>query len=136
VSAANLFRELVIAVLRGNAEVVSLVENRSYDQPPDRTEPPYIYLGPINRQRLEIGCGSAATLRMRIYAVSIEFGREGAWKVADAIWDALDGAEPAPDQNNPFRLQGAFEVLQAGDVLEPLSPKSAFVDLTATFAKA
>lgn len=135
-SVSNYFREIVVAALQDDPAVEALVARRIFDETPGMTVAPYIYIGEINRQRVEIGCGKVATLRMRIYVVSTDAGREEAWQVEEAIWQALDGHQVEPSEGQPWIMQGQIDALQSGDVVEPLNPKSTVVEVTATFARA
>ncbi|ACL56991.1 DUF3168 domain-containing protein [Methylobacterium nodulans] len=127
-------------LLKADAGVTALVAGKVFDAVPNDRRPgqeaPYIYAGPINRQRVYLECGTAWQIRMRIYAVTTTSGRDQGWEVIEAIVQALDGKDadvvtiPAP-----FSLQNRLDVTQAGDVVDPLAPKSMFVDLTTTIAR-
>jgi hypothetical protein len=96
-------------------------------------KPPWIFLGPINMRRLE-ACGRAWTATIRLYAASTAFGRKQVWDIAHGIDDALEGAEPElPDG---FVLGEPLRVIQAGDVVSPIDPKTVFVDVQTTITPA
>ena len=130
------FRDAIRAHLRADAGFKALAENRIYDDvPAAKGTVPYAYIGPMRRQRLEIGCGQGWTVQARIFVVSTGSGRTEAWALADAISAALDGVEAFdPPLAEPFRLQRTIEVMQAGDVIDPLQAKSVFLDLTTIIA--
>ncbi|RVU17499.1 DUF3168 domain-containing protein [Methylobacterium oryzihabitans] len=128
---------VVTDALVADPAVAALVGDKVFDEiPNDRRggAPPYVYVGPINRQRLYLECGTAWTVRVRIYAVTTAFGREQGWEVIEAVVQALDGRDdltlPAP-----FSLQNRLDVTQAGDVVDPLAPKAMFLDLTTIVAR-
>lgn len=124
----------VRTLLKADAGVTALVQQKTFDQIPEGTKAPYIYVGPAGRQRVVIDCYQAWTIRLRIYAISSNFNRAEDWDIAEAIVQALDHKEPTlPD---PFALQDWLSVTQAGDVIDPNAPKSVFVDLTTTITRA
>lgn len=120
--------------------VSALVAGRVFDEVPNDRKPgtgtPYVYIGPINRQRVPLDCAAVWQIRCRLYAVTTAFGRGLGWRLVEAIVGALDGRD-APDiaLPKPFSLQSRFDVVQAGDVVDPLAPKALFLDLTTTIAK-
>lgn len=125
--------DAVLAALTAAPAVAAIVDDKVLDEVPnDRSpvKPPYVYAGPINRQRVPDTCARAWTMRMRLYAVSTGFGRREAWTLADAVVAALSRAELAlPD---PLEAVDPVTVTQAGDVINPPAPKTAFVDITVT----
>ena len=127
----------IVALLEASSSLTSLLgSTKIFDQVPadaDRPTPPYVYLGPVNTQRLELGeCGEGQTIRARIFAVSTDFGRLEAWEVAHQVRLALNGA--VPTLAGDFQISDAIIVTQAGDVIEPENPKSVFIDVAATVA--
>jgi hypothetical protein len=126
-----------VAALKDAAGVTDLVAERVYDDVPDERSgeqtPPYIYIGPINRSRIETGCDPQWTMRMRVYAVSTAFGRLEAWDVANAVAEALEGKVLTLDQ--PFHCGDIVRAVQAGDVIDPSNPKATFVDISTIVAK-
>lgn len=127
-------------LLLADPAVTTLVAGRIFEEvPSDRragTEPPYIYLGPIQRQRVPFACGAVWQIRCRIYVVTTAFGRLSGWSIVEAIVQALDGKDaPAVALPAPFSLQTSLDVTQAGDVVDPLAPKALFLDLTTTIAR-
>lgn len=124
----------VRTLLKTDSSVVALVGQGVFDQVPQNTAPPYIYIGPAGRTRIIIDCYQVWTVRVRIYAISTGYGRSEDWEIAEAIVQALDLqeftlAEPYV-QNEPIKIN------QAGDVIDPSAPKSVFVDISATIARA
>lgn len=102
-------------------------ELKVFDQVPEATAGPYVYVGPINFTRLAQGdCGRAATVRLRIFAVSVAFGRLEAADLGFLVAAALDGVTPAL---GPGLAATSLEVVQDGDVIEPIDPKAVFIDL-------
>lgn len=130
-------RDALRAHLRADPAFTAIAGNRIFDDvPTGKPQAPYAYIGPMRHTRLEIGCGRAWTVQARIFAVSTENGRAQVWSLADAIADALDGLEDfTPPLAAPFSLQKMIEVTQAGDVVDPLQAKSAFLDLTTIIAR-
>lgn len=125
-------RDAIRACLRADAGFRAIAEYRIYDDvPTGQATPPYAYIGPMRRTRLDLGCGLAWTVQARLFAVSTASGRTEAWSLIDAMTAALDGREVfTPPLATPFRLQKMIEVTQAGDVIDPLQAKSVFLDLT------
>jgi hypothetical protein len=128
----------VIAKLKAADAVRALVGARIFDEGPsdkEKPKPPYIYLGPVNRQRIEAGsCSSIFRGTFRLFAVSTEFGRTEAWAVIDAVTETLDGQEidlPAPYST----IGDQIKLISDGDVIAPLNPKSTFADYTVTLTK-
>ncbi len=132
------FMEAIQATLLADTDVAALVGEQVFDEVPadnDPAEPPYLYVGPINRQRVEpIGENRIWTVRMRLYAESVGFGRKEAWAIGDAAAAALDGVELVlPD---PFVVSDIVRVTQAGDVLDDANRfKTVFIDLITTIER-
>lgn len=131
---------VITDLLVADPAVFALVAGRVFDEVPNDRKPgtgtPYIYIGPINRQRVPFDCATVWQIRCRLYAVTTAFGRGLGWRLVESIATALDGKD-APDiaLPRPFSLQSRFDVTQAGDVVDPLAPKALFLDLTTTIAK-
>lgn len=94
---------------------------------------PWVYLGPITRRRIEVGCGDAWTITTRLYAAASKTERRQSWTLANAVMDALEGQEPT--LADPYRLVEVIRCQQAGDVIEPATPKTVFVDLTTVITR-
>lgn len=131
-------KRALVERLKADAAVAALVSGRVYDEAPadSRGDPadisagePYVYLGPLAYQRFEFGCAPAWTVRQRIYCVSFGFGREAAWAIHDAVWSALDLAEFDLAEGHAFNH---LKIVDGGDVISPLAPKEAFLDLVCT----
>ncbi|MDH2311432.1 DUF3168 domain-containing protein [Methylobacterium brachiatum] len=131
------FRYALREQLRKDPVFKALAAGRIYDEvPTSKATAPYAYLGPMRHAGVEIGCGLAWTVQARIFAVSTENGRVQVWTLADAMTAALDGLEAFdPPLAAPFSLQKMIEVVQAGDVIDPLQAKSVFLDLTTIIAR-
>lgn len=126
-------RDALRECLRADPGFTALAGIRIYDDVPAAKggAVPYAYIGPMRRQRFEVGCGLAWTVQVRLFAVSTASGRTEAWSLVDAMTAALDGREAfTPPLAAPFRMQKPIEVTQAGDVIDPLQAKSVFLDLT------
>lgn len=132
------FQEAIAAMLIADPVVNGLVNGQVFDEVPNEgaAQPPYIYLGPMNRRRVPLDCGQVWTVTARLYAISVEFGRQEAWNTIEAIVQALD-MKDAPDLvvAAPYSIQQPIQITQAGDVVDPLAPKSVFVDLSTTIAR-
>ena len=129
----NALLDAVLAALAADPAVSAIVGDKVMDEvPADRSpvKPPYVYAGPINRQRVPDTCARAWAMRMRVYAVSTGFGRREAWTLADAVVKALHRAEL--NLSEPLEAVDPVTVAQAGDVINPPAPKTAFVDITVT----
>ncbi|MCJ2132452.1 DUF3168 domain-containing protein [Methylobacterium sp. E-045] len=132
------FQKAIADLLIADPDVNALVNGQVFDEVPNDGEatPPYIYLGPMNRRRVQMDCGQVWTITARLYAISVEFGRGQAWETIEAIVQALDMKE-APDVTltAPFSIQQPIQITQGGDVVDPLAPKSVFVDLSTIIAR-
>ena len=129
----NALLDAVLAALAADPAVSAIVGDKVVDEvPADRSpvKPPYVYAGPINRQRVPDTCARAWAMRMRVYAVSTGFGRRQAWDLADAVVRALHHVELTLP--TPLEAVDRITVTQAGDVITPPAPKTAFVDITVT----
>lgn len=119
-------------------DVAALIDERVYDEIPedDRGEElagvayPYLYAGPVAWTDVDMGAGRSLEIRARLFAVSADFDRDTVWAVADAVTRALHRAEP--EISAPYALASHIRAVAGGDVLNPPSPKAAFVDVTAT----
>jgi len=135
-------RDTIRVLLRADAGFKAIAENRIYDDVPVATSAgkpgaptPYAYIGPMRRSRYDIGCGLAWTMQVRLFAVSTANGRTEAWSLVDAMTAALEGLEEfTPPLAAPFVVQKPIEIVQAGDVIDPLQAKSVFLDLTTIIA--
>ncbi|MGY2051683.1 DUF3168 domain-containing protein [Methylobacterium sp. JK268] len=121
------FLTTVLALLRAVPAVSGAVAERIYDDVPEEGEraPPWIHAGPMNAQRVELGCAAAWDLRLRLYVESASYDRDEVWTIARAAMRALDGQEPAEAAGFVDRLS----VRQSGDVIDPLTVKSVFFDI-------
>lgn len=139
-------RDAVRTLLRADAGFASLAGRRFYDEVPaglGRAEPhpaearpPYAYLGPIRRAGYAESCVAAWTIQARLYAVSTAYDRDQGWLLADAMIAALNGLEqPDLPLADPYSLRTPLEVVQAGDVIDPLQAKSVFLDLRTTVVR-
>ena len=136
-SATFAFQDAIVARLRADAALAALLGGgKVYDQPPgdhDRPRAPYVYIGAVNRTRIESSCGRKWTVRLRLFAVSTALGRKEAWAVIEAAGNALDGWEPTLAAG--YSTDGEIiRVVQDGDVIEPLNLNEAFCDLACTLA--
>jgi hypothetical protein len=139
-------RDALRARLKADAGFAALVGKHFYDEVPagiGRAEPtaveprpPYAYLGPMRRAGYAESCVAAWTIQARLYAVSTAFDRDQGWLLADAMIAALNGLEQADlPLAAPYSLRTPLEVVQAGDVIDPLQAKSVFLDLRITIAR-
>ena len=123
----------VRARLKADSAVTALVGSSTFDQVPDQTAPPYIYIGPAGRVRIPIDCGQVWTVNLRIYAISSGYGRDEDWEIVEAIVQSLDLQDL--DLAAPFTMQQAIQINRAGDVIDPSAPKSVFVDIQTTIGR-
>ncbi len=136
-------RDVLIALLKADPAVAAFVGDRIDDEVPSDAQgrtarglPAYIYLGPMSRQRIRQDCAQIWTMRARLYAISDEWGRSQAWDIVEAVVQALDDKGEADFVlPAPFVISENLHVTQAGDVVDPLAPKSVFVDLTTTIIR-
>jgi Protein of unknown function (DUF3168) len=140
VTPAIALREAIFALLKGSAAVVALCAagvDGVHDQVPAGPAPasaPYVYLGPVNRTRIETGGEPAWEWRLRLFVIATDFDRDTAWELAEAVIDALEGEQPALAGGH--ELFDLLRVRQAGDVIEPVNPKAVFVDVGVLLNKA
>lgn len=139
-------RDALRARLKADAGFTALVGKRFYDEVPagiGRAEPsaaearpPYAYLGPMRRAGYAESCVAAWTIQARLYAVSTAFDRDQGWLVTEAMIAALNGLEqPDLPLAAPYSLRTPIDIVQAGDVTDPLQAKSVFLDLRTTIAR-
>jgi hypothetical protein len=121
--------------LKADSGVAVLVGAKVYDEVPgdkrgmpDDATAPWVFIGPISGDRFEDVGYRAWNVRARIYAASTGFGRKEAWDVINAVDAALDGA--TLDLADGFSMQSQLRAAGSGDVVDPLTPKSAFQDFT------
>ena len=136
VALINAIRTLLKA---SESPIKNMVGQNVFDQVDTTTKPPYVYIGPAGRtRRLDIDCFEVWTQRLRIYVIYLSWDRTQVWEAAEAIIQALDllDAEKGFVLATPFSLQEPLKITQAGDVIDPTAPKSVFVDLTTTIARA
>lgn len=129
-------QEAITTLLLGDPAVSAIVGQKIFDEvPSDKSDaPPWVYLGPISRRRLDgAGCDQAWTITMRLYAASTKFGRKDAWELGNAVSEALEGQEPA--LAGSYAVAQELRCIQAGDVIAPATPKTVFVDVTTIIAK-
>jgi hypothetical protein len=135
-------------VLKANSAIAALVGHKVYDEIPDDNsadaKAPYIYVGPVNTLPAVTNCDDLYTLRIRLYAVSTKWSRTELWALIHAIRKALNrqtdrslvALNAAFVLAAPFVLQDQILAGQAGDVIDPEAPKSAFIDMTTSIAEA
>lgn len=136
-------RDIIIELLNASPAVMDAVQGRIYDEVPSDTQgrtqrhlPAYIYIGPMNRTRIRQDCAQMWTMRARIYVISDGWGRTEAWDTAEAVVQAVDEKGEADfTLAPPFVISEDLHVTQAGDVIDPQSPKSVFVDITTTIIR-
>lgn len=131
VALINAIRTLLKA---SDSPIKDMVGQSVFDQVDTTTKPPYVYIGPAGRMRLPADCYQAWTQRLRLYVVYTSWDRSQVWEAAEAIIQALD--LKTLDLPDPFSQQQPIQITQAGDVIDPTAPKSVFVDLTTTIARA
>ena len=122
--------DAVQAHLRAAPALRAVVGDKVLDEVPSDLKavvPPYAYAGPFNRSRLPDSDATAWTIKMRLYVASTGFGRRQAWGLAELLSAALDRTELTLAA--PYVAVGEILVIQAGDVIAPPSPKTAFVDI-------
>ncbi|MFB0491832.1 hypothetical protein ABIE45_004418 [Methylobacterium sp. OAE515] len=139
-------RDALRSRLKADPDFTALVGKRFYDEVPAgigraepnaaETRPPYAYLGPMRRAGYAESCVATWTIQARLYAVSTAYDRDQGWLLADAMIAALNGLEQADlPLAEPYGLRTPIEVVQAGDVIDPLQAKSVFLDLRTTIAR-
>jgi hypothetical protein len=138
-NAVSALKAAVVAQLRADAGVAALVGPRIYDEVPSDSRgdqadavAPWVYLGPVNLQRLEHGAAKAWVATMRLYCITLDPGRDSAWGLAGAVSLALDQTQPVLASG--FTLIDEFKEIAAGDVIEPDRPKSVFLDIRVAIA--
>jgi hypothetical protein len=122
----------VRTLLKTDTAVTALITG-VFDQIPSQQQPPYIYIGPAGRTRLQIDCAQVWTVRVRLYAISTGYGRSEDWEIAEALVQALDLRDLRLEE--PYAQQEPLRINQAGDVIDPTAPKSVFVDISTTISR-
>ncbi|MGY2052958.1 DUF3168 domain-containing protein [Methylobacterium sp. JK268] len=133
--------DALTAILVADPTLAGIISGRVYDEVPaegaPQDLPPYVYMGPMNRRRVILDCCPVWTVRARIYAISIDFGRRQAWEIIEAVAQALDLKDaPAITLASPYVIQQPLQVEQGGDVFDPTLPRSVFLDVSTTIARA
>lgn len=109
-----------------------------FDDVPRQIDPPYIAVGPVGFQPAAYaGCAAPvpARLRLRIYAYDTSAGRERAWTMVWTAMCALDSSARRASDLAPIDLPAPWDfvelpaVVQGGDVINPIDPKSVYFDL-------
>lgn len=134
----DVFQGGVTALLLADPAVAAIVGEKIFDELPAHERqggpaPPWVFFGPVNRRRLETGCARTWIVTSRLFAASTAFGRREAWQLTDAMNEALEGAEP--DLGDDFAIVEEIRCIQAGDAVLPGSPKTVFLDITATIIR-
>lgn len=126
--------DAIRTLLKATGTQISGIGQNVFDQIPTDTKPPYVYIGPAGRTRLVDDCYQVWTMRLRIYVIYTAWNRTQVWEAAEAMIQLLDLHQFAlPD---PYSQQEPLKITQAGDVIDPNAPKSVFVDLQTTIARA
>jgi hypothetical protein len=120
--------------LKADSSVTALATRGIFDQVPEGTASPYVYIGPVSRTRIEMDCYQLWSIRIRIYAISTGYNRNEDWEIIEAVVQSLDMQEL--ELTDPYSQEAPLKVTQAGDVIDPNAPKSVFVDITSTIARA
>lgn len=128
---ALVLRDALKILVLASTPVTATVGARVLDRvpsPPKDADFPFVGFGPMRQERLEAGCGPATPVKIRLYAASRDYERDGAWILAEAVADAIEGQQPALAA--PFALAGELLVTMVGDALENGQPRTVFVDVT------
>lgn len=100
----------------------------------DRASLPLVHLGPMNVRHDGMPCGELTLdVVARIYCASDSPGREEAWNICEVLIAALHDLSGLP-MGAGFSHQ-AVAVINAGDVIDPLSPRECFVDIQTKLQK-
>lgn len=143
---AAAWKEALRDFLKRDAAVVALVGGKVFDEvqrDPNGAivaTPPWVYIGPIGAERddnsghfdgQDFG-GVMFRVTTRIFCAGTSFGRSEVWTIANAVAEALEGENIglAP----PLAQTLVCQVQRAGDVIDPLGVKQAFIDVTAEIA--
>ncbi len=133
------FKDALIDYLLAQSAVAAIVGERIYDEAPQDApgdpadaDYPYVYLGPIGAQRIENVSDPEWMIRIRVYVASNAFGRNEAWALLAALYTALEGATLTLPSG--MFMSPPIWILQGGDVIDPINPKMAFLDLTTIVA--
>lgn len=128
------FKADLIEFLKADTACAALFGARVYDSVPqdlrgataDLTVSPWAYLGAITLRRVPMDCGPVFMANVRVFVASNKAGRDEIWNAANAVADALELATVSDVQNMPGYVDAA------GDILDELSIKTAFVDFSAS----
>ena len=122
-------RDAVIARLLASPDVAALVQGKVRDDVPSDDEAdnlPWICMGPARLTPLDMGCSTAWTVSLKVFAESNAFDRDQAWAIARAAIRVLDKAEISGDP----RFCDALKVTGAGDVMDPGQIKTVWFDVS------
>jgi hypothetical protein len=134
-SACEALQQAVVNLLRKDEPLKAMVGERIFDEVPADNDPvsgDFVYVGAVNLSRIELGCAAGWRARMRLFVTATGFGRLKVWAVVERMVTLLDGSEPR--LNGPYKRLDRITVQQQGDAIEPIDPKSAFIDLATTIA--
>ena len=120
--------------LKNDAAVVAFVGQNVFDQIPEATKPPYIYIGPAGRSHIVQDCYQIWVQRLRIYVIYTSWNRTEVWEASEAVVQSLYEIEL--DLADPFAAEEPLNVIQAGDNVDPNAPKSVFIDVQTTITRA
>lgn len=125
-------RDAVIAQLLASPAIAELVGEKVYDSVPsdnEAAELPWICMGPITTRPIDMGCNSAWSVSMKVFAESSAFDRFQAWQIARAAIRVLNKVSPPVDG-----LLDELKITGAGDVQDPGEIKTVWFDVTTMFA--
>lgn len=133
------YQGALIAKLKADPGVAALLTApggfvKIYDIPPrdalgapDTANAPFVATGPFQNTRFEVGAEEAWTLRLRLYAISVQPGNAEVMQIASAVKRAID--------NQSLTLAGwvnpISRVLSMGSVVNPLQPRQVWIDIEA-----
>lgn len=129
-----LVKKALVSALLADIGVSQSVGQRVFDVPPlDRRDgttlnakTPFIYVGPISRVRLASGLSPSWTMRLRIYVVTDEAGRDQAWEIIEAVSQRLDLHEMELPADAGRCVQ--WRLVSDGDIVDPLAPRQSFAE--------
>lgn len=94
---------------------------------------PLVYLGGIGTTTSEMPCTDLALdVRLRLYCASDGAGRDEVWDICETLHGALDQLRGLAF---PAGTHSTIRVLNAGDAVDPISPRECFLECLTTLQK-
>ena len=130
----NALRDAVLAILRADGVLASIVGDRVRDQPESGLVAPYVYLGRIE-SRPTSACPNStmSDVTFAIYVAAEGLDRAPAWNGADRVRELLH--ETTPSLAPPARLSTELRAERLVDLTDTLAIPIVMIGLATTLGK-